>query len=665
MTNVTSNTDTQVVSSMDNINKSAILSTIASELFHKGLNPRIALITATAYVGATEYLDDEDMFIEAFVDGLEGTTLAIKGMDTPDDPMDVNEIVEALVESKYLELVCDPEVGTHIPGPRIGELLELRIEAYAPPLAMDGIDRRFGYATTKYSELFKEAIHALEDTKFTVDDAMLDVALRVLAKTGEDDVEGYVIRGCEKMDSNDAYVSEFKGDTRGRMYQASCHGPNGQASDRSRALMDLYGVKMDYVAKNALEVLKHEMADMVSITDRQQRGQLVRMANEHPVDFIITHQAIKDDKDQPTLVSKPWSFVKASKLLIQLTHHIKEDTQKPYFGMAFGKDAKCSGPQLGALMVGDGDLAAACGFSLQEVEDAYVRAVAECEKAGFGGLTRALIKKPFMAVFYGQGVGAFMTPGEGKKEMAKALWIAIHGDVILGSEERARQFHKAITKSFGAKMNAVRNAMKSYNNKIEGKVSHYMPDGYKVAMNYKMKVNILGELMDFDTPEYDVLLRNNVESYKFINLQMNTQHVHTGDFVRNGFVNMVQGVDGLIARLIVVHLKRLGVEHIIAVHDCFRVSIHDMDKLDQAIKNAYRDLFGSYKNEATEDLPEGTDILGLYFDGINRQLKQDCFDDAIDISQFFQSGTRRLQKIRGVKLNHLISALGQTYYFDK
>ena len=655
------NTDTQVAVTMADVNKSAVLSTIASELFHKGLNPRIALLTATAYIGAMEYLDDEDMFIEAFVDGLEITEISIKEIDTPSDLIEVDQIVAALVASNYLVEIMGEEVMYHQVGPRVAELLELRSEAYAPPMAMDGVERRFGYAPTKYSPLFKEAIHALEDTRYTVDDAMLSVALRVLAKSGEEDQEGYVLRGCEKLNSDDAYVSEFKGDRRGRMYQASCHGPNGQASDRSRALMDLYGVKMDYDAEDALELLRHEMSDRVTIKDRQQRGQLVKMANEHPVDFIIKHAAIKEDKNQATIVGKPWSFVKAAKLLIQLTHHVKQGTEKPYIGMAFGKDAKCSGPQLGALMVGDGDLAAACGFSLVEIEDAYHRAIGECDKAGFHGLTRDVIKKPFMGIFYGQGWMAFMDPEEMKKE----LWISIHGDEILGNELRAREFHRAVTASFGAKMISVRNAMKSYADKIEGKVSHLLPDGFKVAMNYKMKVNILGEQVGFDTPKYDVHLRNNVESYKFINLQMNTEHVHTDDFVRNGFVNMVQGVDGLIARLIVVHLKRLGAEHIIAVHDCFRVSVHDMGKLDQAIKNAYRDLFGSYKNEASEDLPEGTDILGLYFDGINRQLKPEHFDDAIDISQFFQSGTRRLQKVRGEKLNHLISALGQTYYFDK
>ena len=638
---------------INDVNKSAILSTVASELYHKDLSPRIALITATAYVGAMEYMDDTEMFVEAFVDGLEITELSIKGMDTPDDAMDINQIMEALIQAQYITCTIGDEVE-HTVGPRMEELLQLRSEAYAPALAMDGIERRFGYAPTKYSELFKEAIHALEDTDYTVDDNMMSIATRVLAKSGKDDEEGYVLRGCEKMDSNDAYNSEFKGDSRGRMYQASCHGPNGQASDRSRALMDLYGVKMDYDAKDAMELLKHEMSDMVGIKDKVKRAALVKEAYTHPVDFIIKHE------EKAYGVKKPWSFVKAAKTLVDLHNHINKDGVKPYIGMAFGLDAKCSGPQLGALMVGDGELAAACGFTLVEMEDAYHRAIRSCDSAGFHGLTREVIKKPFMGIFYGQGWMAFMNPEELESD---ELWVSIHGEEILGNEKRAREFHKAVTASFGAKMISVRNAMRSYTGKIEGKVSHLLPDGFKVAMNYKVKVNILGEMMGFDTPKYDVFLRNNVESYKFINLQMNTEHVHTDDFVRNGFVNMVQGVDGLVARLIVVHLKRLGCKHIIAVHDCFRVSVHDMGLLRQAIKNTYRDLFGSYKNEATADLPEGTDILGLYFDGINNQLVD--IDDAIDVSQFFASGTRRLQKIRGEKVNHLISSLGTSYYFDK
>jgi len=642
------------VLSEGNINKSALLSTMASELFQNNLNPRISLITATAYIGAIEYLDDEEMFIEAFVDGLEVTSLSITGIeaeDMPDDVMDTTCIIAALQGANYL-------TEEHKVGERLIELMELRSEAYLPALAVDGVERRFGYAPTQYSALFKEAIHALEDTKYTVDDRMLSIALQVLAASGKDDEEGYVLRGCEKMDSNDAYVSEFKGDRRGRMYQASCHGPNGQASDRSRALMDLYGVPRDYDVMTALDHLRHEMADMVSVEGGKERRQLLVAATEHPVEFILKHQGKEHG------VSKPWSFVKAAKIFLDLVEYRDAGTdgrqvEKPYIGMAFGLDAKCSGPQLGALMVGDGDLAAACGFSMKEIDDAYIRAIGECDKAGFHNLTRNDIKKPFMGIFYGQGKDAFMLPDD----MSVALWTSIHGETIIGNSKRAEEFHKAVTASFGAKMIAVREAMRSYMGKIEGKVSHYLPDGFRVAMNYKMKVNILGELMEYDTPKFDVRLRNNVEAYKFINMQMNTKEVHTGDFARNGFVNMVQGVDGLIARLIVVHLKRLGAQHIIAVHDCFRVNVKDMELLKAAIKEAYRDLFGSYINTATEDLPKGQDILGLYFDGINDQLKN--IDDAIDISQFFTSGKRRLQKIHGEKLNHLISALGTTYYFDK
>ena len=88
------------------VNKSAILSTVASELFHKGLNPRIALLTATAYIGAIEYLDDPDMFLLAFIDGLEITEISIKDCDVPDDEINPDEIVAALREADQIRYVA-------------------------------------------------------------------------------------------------------------------------------------------------------------------------------------------------------------------------------------------------------------------------------------------------------------------------------------------------------------------------------------------------------------------------------------------------------------------------------------------------------------------------------------------------------------------------------
>jgi len=160
-----------------------------------------------------------------------------------------------------------------------------------------------------------------------------------------------------------------------------------------------------------------------------------------------------------------------------------------------------------------------------------------------------------------------------------------------------------------------------------------------------------------------VVLSNNAESYKFINFKANTQHVHCGDFARNGFVNLIQATDAMLARLIIVHLKRMGAKHIICVHDCFRVNVTEMHLLEAAIIKAYSDLFGNPKNSRTEDLPMGTDMLALYFEGANKVLMDG--EKPTMVTQFLKSGSRRMPKINGESVSSLIHKLGQTYYFAK
>jgi len=281
------------------------------------------------------------------------------------------------------------------------------------------------------------------------------------------------------------------------------------------------------------------------------------------------------------------------------------------------------------------------------------------------GLTRSEIKKPFMGIFYGQSFGAFMDQGE----MTDTLWTIIHGKGgdwmgAAGDEDNAKRFHKAVSASFGMAMTAVRMRIKAYGEKINGKITHYMPDGSLVAMNYKQKVNILGEaIVSNQTVCPDVVLSNNAESYKFINFKANTKHVHCGDFARNGFVNLIQATDAMLARLIIVHLKRMGAKHIICVHDCFRVNVTEMHLLEAAIMKAYSDLFGNPKNSRTEDLPMGTDILALYFEGANKVLMDG--EKPTMVTQFLKSGSRRMPKINGESVSSLIHKLGQTYYFAK
>lgn len=647
------NTTKQEALSLDGINKSSLVSTMTSDLFMTGTYcPRDCVHIATAFIGAIDYLDDMDMFMGAFNNGLAITeVVVVDGPEMEPVQVDYREVRESLVEIGYLCIENGLDVGE-----RFVEVVGLRKEAYKPALASEGITRRFGYAPTQYSNLYKEAIHALEATEFTVDPYMLEIAKQVQAKLGDDDKDGYVLMGCSNMDAELAYISEFKGDRRLRMYQAACHGPNGQSSDRSRALMDLFGVPQDYCTETVIKHIRAEMADMVTTDDKAERIQLVRDARKDPVAFIIKHVALKEDESMVTIVAKPWSFVKAARLLAELLQG-----NMPYVGMAVGLDAKCSGPQLGALMVGDSILMQACGFSMTKVDDAYMRGVQACEKAGFMGLDRSLIKKPFMGIFYGQGVGAFMDA----EEMDADLWTILYGKNGAPCEDIAKRFHKAVTSSFGAKMLQVRNAIRAYAKKIDTKIAHFMPDGSKVAMNYKVKVNAVGEAMDFDTPKYTVTSKNNMESYKFKNMLLKTKHTHCGDFARNGFVNMIQAIDALIARMIVVNLKRAGAKHIICVHDCFRVNVTEMHLLEDAIKLAYTDLFGGKANKRTADLPMGTDILGMYFEGANAALKEG--EEGTMMNQFFTTGgcNRAMPKIGGHSLQELIDALGTTYYFAK
>lgn len=653
------------------INTNALSSTVTATIFHELGCPKLAVLVGCALVDAVELSDNMGVpasFVPMTQSVMEHAkvqaALSQDGRrETVTVAMEYNweEVLAALITTGMAN-----EDGTM--GDRLVEMLEQRTEAYAPALAGQ-VERRFArYSLEKGqgSKLLDEAVEALESTDFTIDAWMLSIANQVQAKKGgaEKDDESYVLAGCNKMDANLAYNSEFKADARIRLYQAACHGPNGQASDRSRALMDLAGVV--YTAEQIPAIkkaIRGEVMDMVSV-DEKAVGALMTEALQDPATFIINELELpKKARRAP----KPWSFVKAANIWAELNKG-----NMPYIGMAVGLDAKCSGPQYGGLMVGDADIAQACGFSLEQMEDAYHRAIHSLNKAGFTEFTmshRNLIKKPFMGVFYGQGWAAYTDINQMNKDEQEEIVSILYPNGI-ADDDTAKRFHKAITDSFGKKMVAVRARFKEFMGKIEGRVSHFMPDGASVRMNYKIKVNIANEMISHDVACPDVTVTTENNTYKFIKFALKTRQIHHDDFIRNGFVNMIQATDALIARLIVVHLKRLGAKHIVSVHDCFRVNVTEMHILEEAIKLAYMDLFGNMTiKHKPAHLPMGNDILALYFKGANNQVKN-VEDKVTPITQFMKMGTegefvRKFQAIKGTKLTHLIMALGQTYYFAK
>lgn len=634
-----------------------LASTLAAILYKQ---PNVTVADAVTIASClADSLVDLDYLVDIFVHNFENTTVS-STVNKDGAKVDCDHVVGMTLEDSLLLLVeCKLLDDNGNVGDALITLLEQDDKLYIPSLVgrMSKRHKNLSLPKDQSSGLLNEAVSVLESTEFTIDDTMYVISKKVQAALGgiEKDPEAHVLSGCERMRSTESYTSEFKADMRARLYQAACSGPNGQASDRSRSLMDLVGVPTDYNIETVKQAVKAEIMDMVSCPQNEV-GKLMAKAIKDPVGFIVSQERlVKKDRVAP----KMYSFVKAALIWKELAKG-----NRPYIGMAVGLDAKCSGPQLAALQVGDARIAAACGFSKKQMADAYELAIQCLEEAGFTGFTRSGVKKAYMGIFYGQGYAAYMDLAQlAKDEMWEVLDMIKSGDI----EENAKAFHKAISKSFGPAMNQLRKRFKNYAGQIEGKVSHMMPDGFKVRMNYKVKHNIHDIEVGYDTVCPDVIVSTPSFTHKFIKLSLNTNKVDSDNFVRNGFVNMIQATDALIARLIIVHLGRLGAKHVISVHDCFRVNVTEMHLLEQAIKLAYHDLFGSELNTKTADMPLGTDIIGLYFEGIDKSLIEGGKGE--QGSQFIKTRdgreVRKLRKINGHKVTDLIDSLGETYYFAK
>ena len=260
--------------------------------------------------------------------------------------------------------------------------------------------------------------------------------------------------------------------------------------------------------------------------------------------------------------------------------------------------------------------------------DAYEIAVESCEAAGIHGLTRSLIKKPYMGIFYGQGKAAFSeyTNYHGKQGHDPRLLMIILGiKCVVGEDEtqleaQAGVFHKAICASFG-KMKDLRVSIKDshytydengdINIHTKGPTMHNMGDDTMVAMDYKVMTDIEGNVETMDSVMADVTIEMDGFNETFKKMAFKTTEHDLVKHGRSGFVNMIQATDALVARHIVANMGELGAEHTIAVHDCFRTGINDFlaGTLHTAIGQAYVSIFA----EKTE---ENGDILANYFNSV-------------------------------------------------
>lgn len=673
---------TYKVTIMSTLNNNVKINTISAMLFNNGMLPHEALVLSTALIQCELDLDQEwfdlDVWKDLMSDNMYVTVLSVTSETT--------ESASGFEIENWFDKLVHANLMTE-EGVRGSKLLELgqEIPKSYPRLASDGVAfRRKPVMPGKpkmQSKLLTDAIDVLQSTEYVVDSWMLRLIDAVYG-TGENAIkhdDEYVVEGCRELvaGGNLPHVAEFFADRRARLYQGDCHGPNGQSSDIARALQDLSGVGTDYHIPSAIKIVQDEIADMHSGDLNQLRELMVQVGLANFVAQCLTGQLPQ--------VKKPWSFVKAVNILNKL-----ELGGRPYIGMAFGLDAKCSGPQLGALMTGDKTIANACGFATAKAErDAYELCIQKFEEKGFYGLTRALIKKPYMGVFYGQKAGAFASVenyGDSPKQADPALLAFITSMTIKPKndesalEAQAKAFVAIIESSFGLMQNLRKTISNAHYEFVDGQrimktskaTSYFMPDGVEVAMKKYIKVNVLNETVEYGMPKYTTQVECNGIIETFEDMCFSTKEVDLYDFARSGFVNMIQATDALLARLIVTHLDALGAQHVIAVHDCFRVNINDMieGKLHEAIRLSYLDMFASETNEKTGYLRMGTDILGSYFMGVEAagapKVNNSCFTYSKTKDAYVRKISRGFPLVNMINdMQNALEGTGRSYFFAK
>lgn len=622
---------------------------------HK-VEPKEAIALSTIFAKNMEILvqDEGEMFIEQM-------DAELNDIYVNDELVVVNDYLNKLVKCQYVKVTSD----TVCAGKKLIRALQQSSGSSAVRLASEGIVNRKRQPKASHGTTNAKAIAVLEDTKFTVSTIMLDI-FREVYKVGSKSVkkiirdELYVLKGCAAMNPELAYVSEFFPDNRGRKYQADYLGANSQTGDMSRSLQDLYGVHSDYDNEVVLNVLMNELCDMTTEKDPVIIDMLISEASNDPVQFISKRLGGE------SCIKKVPSFTKFSMLITQL-----RNGEKPYVGVAIGPDAKCSGPQNGGLMVADGSILLRCGFSVKEIDDLYQVAANNCDKAGIKGITRNGIKKAFMAIFYGAG-WALMMDVKGIENVDGChdiIWRDINLEDDDAVEAQAKLFHRCIKSSFGKKLTMLMAAIKNQGYDFEAKVCKYdkpvkytLPNGFEVAMDYRVCVNIDNDVVveKKDATDVTVSTMNYVKTFK--NLKFRTLEYDYAAYGRTGFVNLVQGTDAMVADLIILHADKLGVEHVLSIHDCFRTNVHQVALMTEAVRLAYLELYGTDKNEPTEFLGD-LDILDAYFKGSQESTKEEYKEVNKVHKQFYSNGARVLRRIGKEKFSDAVNDIANRKFF--
>ena len=597
--------------------------------------------------------------------------------------------VEFLVSAKVLRLVD----GEYVGGKALVKLLGTIKESYGMTTKPVKGNRRNSFVKKRpkvgESLLRRNVREYLEHQKVEVNKDLAQMSKTILGdiltikekdRNHEQGVmvdNAYVVEGAL---THDAGYFEWVMDWRGRWYQANCFGPNHQASDLGRALLDYSGDFTDYEPSVACGLLIQELQDMCKMTQVELQDN-ARTIRDGAIGFIKSWYDNTNNLQE--VVKKPWSFVKAMGYLADLL-----DGKKPNIKMGFGLDAKCSGPQLGAIVSNDEFMMAACGLLFEGMEgksdDPYQMAVNRLYDETKVLVTRNGIKKAYMAAYYGAGWKSFLN--EVTVENVDGFYDTLYGGKP--SAEMAKALHKAILSTFG-KMKALMDELKknAFDPFTQQRLSIAMPDGFNIEFDYReveylggefskdylegLKETFGGKSKEFAKQNAKVAFKIYVAGKK--DLSFDLPHVvqpfkdHEEE-ARKTWVNFIQGLDSLVASLIIDNCRMAGITHVSPVHDCFRVPVTQYHLLQDCITQAYMELFGQEVNQPTVRLPRGTNLLGLVFKSVEAISADTPYGDRKKLTPTRWSQFNRCKENgSSLRAKSLVGRIlnPKSYYFDK
>ena len=395
-----------------------------------------------------------------------------------------------------------------------------------------------------------------------------------------------VLQGCNAVKHEPSLWSEYDADARGRLYHVMCFGPNPQASDTARGVYSLNTSAVVIKGSEAYNLFIEELHDIGG--GKFNNHETIMAVAKQPVRAMTKWRVVGGDAPK-----KPVTYARMCETYASFEEHGVASCT-----IGYGLDAKCSGTQYIAIYAGDANMARATGLTThaEKVLDPYLQSLEILFKNNPTlkdlGLDRGFIKTPYMAVQYGGGVNALMS----SKDFHAAL--SEKGiTCFIQREEIAEACVDSIREALGDTINR-------FFEEVEAAVLRKCEALGKDFFQYKHSDGLLVKKPGYEKEELSpsfTLRIEELEQTVFGQLDEHGKPTGTWEmpsktpdmekFARTFTVNLIQGIDALVARTFIIKAAEAGLRGITSIHDCFRCCLADAPKMRKVIADTYYEVF--------------------------------------------------------------------------